>query len=57
MLTDSYNWLNYASNLTVMQVFVLIDQVSGSRCLMGGILRSSDKRTLKRWFFIDKRVG
>ena len=32
-------------------------QISGSLCLMDCLRSSSDKKTLKRWFFIDKRVG
>ncbi|KAG8652809.1 hypothetical protein MANES_06G135301v8 [Manihot esculenta] len=32
-------------------------QCSGLPCLMDCPPTSSDKKTLKRWFFIDKRVG
>ncbi|MFS7914348.1 hypothetical protein Hanom_Chr02g00152321 [Helianthus anomalus] len=31
--------------------------ISGSLCLMESSPNTSDKKTLKRWFFIDKRVG
>ncbi|KAF8032847.1 hypothetical protein BT93_D1664 [Corymbia citriodora subsp. variegata] len=34
------------------------EKFSGSLCLMDcSPNSSSDKKTLKRWFFIDKRVG
>ncbi|KAJ4956617.1 hypothetical protein NE237_013400 [Protea cynaroides] len=33
------------------------EKFSGSLCLMDCSHNSSDKKTLKRWFFIDKRVG
>ncbi|XAR70432.1 hypothetical protein NMG60_11027278 [Bertholletia excelsa] len=33
------------------------DEISRSLCLMDCSPSSSDKKTLKRWFFIDKRVG
>ncbi|KAL3498674.1 hypothetical protein ACH5RR_041406 [Cinchona calisaya] len=32
-------------------------QISERLCLMDCLRSSSDKKTLKRWFFIDKRVG
>lgn len=32
-------------------------QISGRLCLMESSTNTSDKKTLKRWFFIDKRVG
>ncbi|CDP09918.1 unnamed protein product [Coffea canephora] len=37
--------------------FSLGNEISGSLCLMDCLQSSSDKKTLKRWFFIDKRVG
>ncbi|XP_043810407.1 probable trehalose-phosphate phosphatase F isoform X4 [Manihot esculenta] len=33
------------------------EKFSGSLCLMDCFPSSSDKKTLKKWFFIDKRVG
>ncbi|KAJ0041990.1 hypothetical protein Pint_17228 [Pistacia integerrima] len=33
------------------------EKCSGACCLMDCSLNSCDKKTLKRWFFIDKRVG
>ncbi|KAJ0049478.1 hypothetical protein Pint_15922 [Pistacia integerrima] len=33
------------------------EKFSGSLRLMDCSPTSSDKKTLKRWFFIDKRVG
>ncbi|KAF8027093.1 hypothetical protein BT93_E0113 [Corymbia citriodora subsp. variegata] len=33
------------------------EKISGTQHLMDCTPSSSDKKTLKRWFFIDKRVG
>uniref|UniRef100_A0A6N2KRQ1 Uncharacterized protein n=1 Tax=Salix viminalis TaxID=40686 RepID=A0A6N2KRQ1_SALVM len=33
------------------------EKFPGSACLMNCFPSSSDNKTLKRWFFIDKRVG
>lgn len=35
----------------------MIVKISGALRLMDCLPSSSDKKTLKRWFFIDKRVG
>ncbi|KAG2681471.1 hypothetical protein I3843_11G146600 [Carya illinoinensis] len=40
-----------------MQWSIRNEKFPGSLCLMDCKPSSSDKKTLKRWFFIDKRVG
>lgn len=37
--------------------FNVLLQISDILCLMDCSSSSTDKKTLKRWFFIDKRVG
>jgi hypothetical protein len=49
----SYIDVNFHWNL----IICCDGQFSGSACLMNSFPSSSDKKTLKRWFFIDKRVG
>jgi hypothetical protein len=37
--------------------FLIIVKISGALRLMDCLPSCSDKKALKRWFFIDKRVG